>query len=110
MAVMALREPFATLAAAAVFLDLTFNQVQVMTRTHMLPLARLGDGSLFMPTGVKLIPSLELRDLCDGTGRELWERWQAGALEIPALGRPTARRRLRARDVLAQEQGFESAR
>ena len=78
-----LEKPFCTLVQAGYFLDLTFNQVQARWEAGALPRARARDGSLWMPSGKKLVPAAEIYPMLDAAGRDLFDLWQRGRIRTP---------------------------
>jgi hypothetical protein len=98
-----LPRPFCTLVEAAYFLDLTFNQVQGRWKNGTLPRALAQDGSLWMPSGKKLVRAAELYAVLDETGRELFEQWQRDELRIPMGASADGHRDVRVRLLELEE-------
>jgi hypothetical protein len=79
---MTLPKPFCRLEEAAFFLDLTFNQAQVLWERETLPRAVAQDGSEWQPGGRRLVRVKALHEMLDPEGRALLEKWQRDEIRI----------------------------
>lgn len=82
---MRLRKPFLVMREVAFFLQIKKAQAHYLYETGRLPLARLDDGSEWMPFDKRLVRAVDFYALLDDTAKELFAQWQLGLVEMPSF-------------------------